>query len=203
LVEQMIRRVREILPEGMPLLVKVSAHEHIPKKGVTPALAVEYAARFAEVGIDGLEVSRGAGAYSFMHMLRGDVPVEELAQSMARWKRPLTRLVLRRMADEYPFREAYNLDAIEQIRPALKDTPLLAVGGFRTVERMNHVLDAGHADFISLSRPLIREPFVVRRLRSGKSTAVKCESCNRCFAAVMNDMPVRCYVKKWPSEASG
>ena len=54
------------------------------------------------------------------------------------------------------------------------------------------ILAKGQADFISMCRPFIREPALVRRIREGKTEMASCESCNQCFAAIANDRPVRC-----------
>jgi len=72
------------------------------------------------------------------------------------------------------------------------------VGGMRKVSHMEEVLENNHADFISMSRPFIREPFLVNRIKEGKMDRVSCFSCNRCLAAVANDIPVYCYNKSFP-----
>ena len=47
---------------------------------------------------------------------------------------------------------------------------------------MDDVLASGDADFIALCRPLIREPDLPNRLRSGEATASACISGGRCWA---------------------
>jgi 2,4-dienoyl-CoA reductase-like NADH-dependent reductase (Old Yellow Enzyme family) len=63
---------------------------------------------------------------------------------------------------------------------------------------MQEILQNGFADFISMSRPFIREPNIVNRIRKGQADAVACVSCNKCFAAIANLMPVKCYNKGIP-----
>ena len=84
------------------------------------------------------------------------------------------------------------------VKPVLKKTPLLVVGGIRRAAHMEKILNKGWADFISMSRPFIREPNLVKRIKEGRADSVSCVSCNKCFVAVANDMPVRCYHKGFP-----
>ena len=39
----------------------------------------------------------------------------------------------------------------------------------------------GYADFISMSRPFVREPFLVKKFKEGKAAEASCVSCNKCF----------------------
>ena len=47
------------------------------------------------------------------------------------------------------------------------DIPLILVGGMRSFEMAEKLLDEGTADFISMCRPFIREPDLVNRWKSG------------------------------------
>jgi 2,4-dienoyl-CoA reductase-like NADH-dependent reductase (Old Yellow Enzyme family) len=57
---------------------------------------------------------------------------------------------------------------------------------------MEEALGAGRADLISMCRPFIREPDLVKRFEEGKAQA-SCVSCNKCFAAMIADRPIRCF----------
>ncbi len=59
--------------------------------------------------------------------------------------------------------------------------PVILVGGHRSVENMEKVLDAGNIDFLSLSRPLIREPDLPNRWMHGNKAPSSCVSCNMCY----------------------
>jgi 2,4-dienoyl-CoA reductase-like NADH-dependent reductase (Old Yellow Enzyme family) len=59
--------------------------------------------------------------------------------------------------------------------------PVILVGGLRTVEFMSGLLTDGVADFVSLARPLIREPDLVREIEAGRTGLVDCTSCNICL----------------------
>lgn len=178
-----------------PVLVKLNANDYTPQEGVTPTLAARYARWLVGLGVCSVEVSCGTGSYSNMNIFRGDVPVDELAASFPLWKRPLARIVLKRMSGGFDLVEGYNLDAARVVKPALGGTPLILVGGLRRLEHIERILADGDADLVSMSRPFIREPGLVRRFREGRSTAATCRSCNLCVAAMVNDREVRCYWK--------
>ena len=73
------------------------------------------------------------------------------------------------------------------------DVPFILVGGHRSIENMESVLNEGKIEFLSMSRPLIFEPDLPNRWLGGEKTPAKCISCNRCY-----EMPGhRCvYVKR-------
>jgi 2,4-dienoyl-CoA reductase-like NADH-dependent reductase (Old Yellow Enzyme family) len=206
--ENRFRLLREVylvtrrhLPADKPILVKINTHDYTPQPGVTPDLAAWYGQRLVELGVDAVELSCGAGNFSFMNLCRGEVPVPEMLESMAWWQRPLARVVLGRMKDKFDLVEAYNLDAARMIRPALGLTPLVLVGGMRTLAGMEGVLASGVADYVALSRPFIRDPFLVRKFREGRADQVSCISCNRCLAALLKETPIRCYVNGFRGQA--
>lgn len=71
----------------------------------------------------------------------------------------------------------YYLERAKAVRAAV-DTPLILVGGIRTQEDIDAVLAAG-IEFVSMSRPFIRQPDFLKRLQSGEETP--CVSCTKCL----------------------
>jgi 2,4-dienoyl-CoA reductase-like NADH-dependent reductase (Old Yellow Enzyme family) len=198
-LKEIISEVKKAIPQGMPVLVKLNTQDFTTPEGITPSLAVMYAKWLADLGINGLEISCGSPVYSFMNMCRGDVPVEELLSGLPFWKRPVAKLIFKSMIGKYGFKEAYNIQAAKMIKPVLGNIPLFVVGGFRKVAEMRKALEEQYADCISMSRPFIREPFIVKKIKEGKTDAVACISCNKCLAAVPNNLPVQCYHKGFPA----
>jgi len=78
-----------------------------------------------------------------------------------------------------PSQEAYLLEPARAVRRQTK-LPLMLVGGLRSRPVMEAVLAEGF-DFISLSRPLICEPDLPRKLASAPDSTASCISCNRCW----------------------
>ena len=57
----------------------------------------------------------------------------------------------------------------------------MLVEGIRSLSVMENLLEEGYADLIFISRPLIYEPDLVSKLKSGNSKRAMCASCNLCF----------------------
>ncbi len=201
--EKMFRIVKEIILAikaevggEFPILVKLNTSDFTPKPGITPELAARYAGWLKELGISALEISSGTW-YTF-HTVRGGIPINDLARGLPMWMRPVAKIVFKKQIDPCRFQPLYHLPAASIIKPFLGDVPLMLVGAVRNLKEMEEVVSNGEADFISMSRPLIREPFLVKRLRKGKVEKASCISCNKCFAAIFNNFPVRCYVDGLP-----
>ena len=79
-----------------------------------------------------------------------------------------------------PEDEAYFLPQARRAREAT-DLPLILVGGMRSLAVMESILAEGTADFISMSRPLIREPDLPNQWREGRTEPAACISCNNCW----------------------
>lgn len=194
-LKEVFQEIKKSIPEDRIVLIKLNTNDYTPKQGVTPSLAAKYAAWLGELGIDGVEISCGTTHYSFMNMCRGDVPTKDFVEGLPWWKKPVGWLMMKTLEGKYDLGEGYNVDAAKKIKPELGTIPLAVVGGLRRVEHMSEVIEKGYSDFISMSRPFIREPFIVKKIKEGKTDTVACASCNKCFAAAANKMPVRCYNK--------
>ncbi len=198
-LKDIISEVRKVLPSGMPVFIKLNSNDYTPQEGITPSLAVKYAKWLSDLEINGLEISCGSPVYSFMNMCRGDVPVKELVDSLPFWKKPVGKLMMNSMVGKFDLEEGYNLEAAKMIKPVLGDIPLFIVGGLRKVAHMKETLEKQYADCISMCRPFIREPLLIKKIREGKADEVACVSCNRCLAAVAHKLPVQCYHKGLPA----
>ena len=59
--------------------------------------------------------------------------------------------------------------------------PVILVGGHRSIACMNALLNDSGIEFLSLSRPLVREPDLPNRWKRGDTTPARCVSCNACY----------------------
>jgi 2,4-dienoyl-CoA reductase-like NADH-dependent reductase (Old Yellow Enzyme family) len=197
-LKEIVLEVKKVLPHDMPVLVKLNTNDFTPKQGITAELSKKYVAWLVDLKIDGVELS--CGTYYTFHMVRGEIPIKELACGLPKWMRPVAKLQFKKMVPQCEFEEAYNLQAARLIKPIMGETPLLLVGGLRRLSHIEKLIEANYADFISMCRPFIREPFLVKRFKKGEAEEAACISCNKCFAAVFNHIPLHCYAKGIPAK---
>ena len=195
-VKEVIQEPKKVLPDEIPVLIKLNTNDFTTKPGVDPDLTAKYVRWLADLGVDGVELS--CGTYYSFHTIRGGIPVKEFADMMSWWIRPIVKFQLKRMVSHCAFEEGYNLDTAKMIGAERGDVRLFLVGGMRRVAHMEDVLEQGYADYISMSRPFVREPFLVKRFREGKQDEAACISCNNCMAALLKGLPLRCYVDGLP-----
>ena len=63
------------------------------------------------------------------------------------------------------------------------NTPVILVGGLRSLDFMNDILNKTKIELISISRPLLCEPDLPNKFQNGISNESKCISCNRCYSS--------------------
>jgi 2,4-dienoyl-CoA reductase-like NADH-dependent reductase (Old Yellow Enzyme family) len=157
----------------IPLLVKLGVRDEGPN-GLRLEEGVEAARKLAEWGYDGIEVSQG---------LRGKGYAETEF-----------RMQIKRTDQEGYFGEWTR---------AVKDVvsvPTMVVGGLRSFERMEEIVESGGSDFVSMSRPLIREPGLVKAWQEGGRDRAKCISCNQCLEAIRAGESLHCVQEREKGE---
>lgn len=166
-VVEIIDRTRELIGPNFPLMIKMNFNDFIDG-GLEVDDAVKIAEIITQAGIDCIEVSGGTQSESKGHIaVKGIIKKEQ---------------------------EAYFSTYAKSLKEHVS-IPVILVGGHRTPDVMAKVLEDGSADFISMSRPLIREPGLIKRWKNGKLGKAKCISCNQCFENWIF-RPLRCYVEE-------
>ncbi len=200
IVSEILRRIRDA-DGDYPVLVKMNGFDH-RRGGMRQPEAVEIARMLEASGCSAIEVSSGT-VEEGLSIMRGPLfPSEALLASNFRFKslpsalkKVLAPLIRLAMPSPKPWR-GYNLDAAKAIRQAVS-IPVIAVGGIHTLEGIKGVLESGTADFVSMSRPFVIEPNIVRKLQEGRQTASRCIECNYC-AIMIEDGPLRCWHGRLP-----
>lgn len=151
---EVLAGIRGEVGDSAPVLIKMNSDDFLDG-GFTRKEMVEVARMLEKEGLTAVEISGGT---PFSPADRG-------------FSRP---------GIQAPSEEVYYLDAAKMFKDAVA-LPLILVGGIRTMSVAQDLVEQGVADFIALSRPLIREPHLVRRWREGDAAQSTCIHCNLCF----------------------
>jgi 2,4-dienoyl-CoA reductase-like NADH-dependent reductase (Old Yellow Enzyme family) len=162
---EVYRAVRSAVGADFPIMIKLNANDFL-EGSTTEIDSCHLAAALAAEGINAIEVSGGTPGSGKLGAARPNI--------------------------KEPSDEAYFLPQAEAIRRAAPSVPLMLVGGMRSPQIMEEILAAGSADYFSMSRPLIREPGLPARWKSGDRSRAACISCLGCFGPARKGEGISC-----------
>jgi len=162
---EIYRDIRKKVGNYYPILIKIGVQDGF-HGGLEFSEGKLAAQLLAQGGFDALEISQG---------LRGKIYEE------TEFRTKINSLD----------REGYFRNWCREIKNHVK-VPVMMVGGLRSFELMEEVIEKKEADFVSLSRPLIREPGIINGWKSGGRHRAKCISCNLCFEALIKRETLHC-----------
>ncbi|MCG6879657.1 MAG: NADH:flavin oxidoreductase [Deltaproteobacteria bacterium] len=156
--------VREAVGEKYPLMIKINSTDG-PEGGITPNEALRVVSALADRGLDAVEISGGmAGSDRYRPSRKG----------------------INNTSQEAYFRSAANL-----LKQQL-DIPVILVGGIKSHEIAQDIINSGDADYLSFSRALICEPHLISRWGRGDLTRSRCTSCNLCLGEGLKGSGISC-----------
>jgi len=166
IVLECLRGIRSAVGNDYPVLIKINSDDYLDG-GLDNQDMVGVAAMLEAEGIDAIEISGGThlSAKEYLFSRKTGIVSEE--------------------------KELYFARAARMYREKIK-VPLMLVGGIRSYSVAERVIDEGLADYVSLCRPLIREPHLIRRWQDGDIRRATCISCNECFTPVRNAEGIYC-----------
>jgi 2,4-dienoyl-CoA reductase-like NADH-dependent reductase (Old Yellow Enzyme family) len=91
-----------------------------------------------------------------------------------------------------PFSPVWNRSLFTAVSEQVS-IPVFAVGGIRTAEEVNGILESGQAQMVGIGRPFYAEPDLAARILGGDAAPRACRNSNRCVPAQMLGMPGACY----------
>lgn len=152
IVLEILRGIKSTAGPDFPVIAKLNSQDFLPG-GLIIEESLEISRMLEAEGLEGVEVSGGMSEAGRGSVWEGLRSEEE---------------------------EGYFVDSASRFKEALR-IPVFGLGGLRTFAVMEKEVEEGRADLISLSRPLIREPGLVKKFRLGEESKSECISCNKCF----------------------
>lgn len=163
-----LRTIRSSVGRDYPVLVKMNCQDFI-ENGLTLEDSLQVGAMLVENGIDAIELSGGVLVGGKLGPSRLGIKTEDKEGYF--------------QIEAKAFKEKINV-------------PLILVGGNRSFQVAERLVDEGVADYISMSRPFIREPDLINRWKSGDLSKAACLSDNLCFEPAMKGDGIYCVTEE-------
>ena len=171
-LREVLKKVRSTVGNDFPVLIKLNSQDFL-EGGLILEDSLKIGALLQKDGIDAIELSGGTLRSGKLSPSRVGITSED--------------------------KEAYFSEAAKAFKQKL-EIPLILVGGIRSLAVAERIIDQGLADYLSMSRPFIREPGLIRRWMSGDLSRATCLSDNQCFAPAMAGEGIYCVVEKKEKE---
>ncbi len=170
---EVYEEIRQRVGKSFPVMIKINSEDFL-EGGFTVEEVIEVSHKLEELGMDAIEMSGGTfESRKYIPSRAGTSKSED--------------------------REAYYRKAAEAIKKEIK-IPIILVGGFLSLNIAEDVINSGIADYVALSRPLIREPHLIKRWANGDREKASCISCNKCFTTLFMDEALHCAAAKKKKE---
>ncbi|MFC1824902.1 NADH:flavin oxidoreductase [Thermodesulfobacteriota bacterium] len=164
-----VQSMRKRVGRDYPILIKMNSRDFLDR-GLELDESLQIGTMLKESGVDALEVSGGTNS-SRSH----ENPVRTRIVSVEK--------------------EAYFRDEAAAFKKHV-DLPIMLVGGIRSLQVAEEIVNNNIADYVSMSRPFIREPGLIKRWQSGDKSKATCLSDNLCGLEAERSGKLHCVVEK-------
>ena len=181
---------------NFPILVKLNAYDG-QKNGMRITESIEVAKMLEFVGCVGIEVSCGVHEDGLFTVRGKRLPITAALKHSFQYKKyshfikGVAKYFAPLLISPTRPHENYNVSVAAEIRKYVI-IPVIVVGGIRSISSINEIIQNEKADYVSMCKPFIIEPNIVKKFRSNVQTMSKCIDCNYCLIA-SEENPLRCY----------
>ena len=161
---EVLKAIRKSAGDDFPVLIKINCKE-FTDQGLQPEEFLKVGKTLADAGIDAIEVSGGLLIKSKMLPNQLGINNEE--------------------------KEAYFRHEAKALKQKI-NIPVILVGGNRSFHIAERLVADRVADYISMSRPFIREPHLINRWAAGNYSKAACVSDNLCFQPLLEGKGIYC-----------
>ena len=188
---RVLAAVKQAVGADLAVIAKINVADGV-RSGADADDAAVTARALERAGADMLVLSGGRNVESTWFMFGSLVNQEEMARVLA--GDTLSRLAIRLSSlaapRSVPFREMYFLEHSRKVRAAVS-MPLAFLGGVNSLASAERAMAEGF-DCVVMARPLIHDPALVNKLRSGELQRSGCTNCNRCVAYIYHPAGTWC-----------
>lgn len=154
---------RSKVGKDFPIFIKLNCSDFMTDRGFTFEECKALCKKLATKGIDAIDISGG--------------PV---------FKAPKPDKDPSNYAKEFVGKQSYFAGYAKEISTCV-DVPVILVGGNRSMDVMEDILNSSRIEYMALSRPLLSEPDLVQKWEKQRNYKPRCTSCNKCFHEDGND----------------
>ncbi|MBW1810056.1 MAG: NADH:flavin oxidoreductase, partial [Deltaproteobacteria bacterium] len=172
IVLEVLREIRDEVGAEFPVFIKINCQDFL-QHGLNLEDSIQFGQLLKQAGIDAIELSGGT--------------------------RDSGRLVPPRMGIKNQEKEAYFRQEAAAFHEKV-EVPLILVGGVRSYEIAEQMINEGYADYVSICRPLIREPHLIKRWAAGDTRKAACLSDNLCYKPARGGEGIYCVVQRRQEE---
>lgn len=165
IVLEVVQSVRAAVGDQFPVLIKINSEDFL-EGGFSVEDMLPVAAMLQKAGVDAIELSGGTS----LALHAGNPNASPMRTEK---------------------KEVWYREAAKRYKEKIS-LPLMLVGGIRSYEVAERLVDGGITDYISLARPLIREPDLINRWKAGDIRKADCISDNACAGAVVEGKGAHC-----------
>ena len=155
---EVIRAMREVMPEDMPLLMRLDCFDDLAENAMTIDDTIEFLKVAEANGVDVADISRGNNSSGLIY----EVPSIETSRG-------------------------YNIENFSKIKKET-NMLVIGVGRINTPKLANDIIKENHADLVAIGRAQIADSEFANKAMKGQDDKIrKCVACNTgCFDLIMN-----------------
>ena len=155
IIYEVYNEIRRRIGDGYPVFIKIN-YTDLTEPGFNGNECIWVCKELEKRGIDAVEVSSGIA------IDKNSVPFQP------------AKPVLNEEQEGFFAKGALRLSSAINIS-------VISVGGYRTPAVIERYLNKGNIEAISMCRPLICEPSLIKRWEDGDTSKARCISCSKCF----------------------
>jgi 2,4-dienoyl-CoA reductase-like NADH-dependent reductase (Old Yellow Enzyme family) len=165
---EVVHAIRKAVGKAFPVLIKMNCRDFV-ENGLSLEDSLIAGELLTRAGLDAIELSGGLPTGGKLSPIRLGIHSQD--------------------------KEAYFREESRAFKKRIP-IPLILVGGNRSIEVSEQLVEAGAADYIAMSRPLIREPDLISRWKSGDHRRAECTSDNLCFGPGLEGKGIYCVTEE-------